>query len=93
MKHTMGLSMVIITMMLLSACNSTDPELQKKYDAISKDMVEQYEVAKREGDKALICRHAGMVSAAYLQAKDEATFAKWKAIEKRDCKDAGVYAQ
>jgi len=37
-----------------------------------------------------ICVQAGMVSAAYLQANDEPNYQKWKAIEKTDCKTAGL---
>ena len=33
---------------------------------------------------------AGMVSAAFLQAKDEENYKKWKAIEKDEAKRAGV---
>jgi len=33
---------------------------------------------------------AGLVSAAYLQAKDEANYNKWKEIEKEDARAAGM---
>jgi hypothetical protein len=54
------------------------------------DSVAQYDIAKRNGTRIDACVHAGMVSAAMLQAKDEAGFKKWKATEKADCRRAGV---
>jgi hypothetical protein len=38
---------------------------------VASDAVEQYRIAERQGDKMQICVQAGLVSAAYLQAKDE----------------------
>ena len=49
------------------------------------DSIRQYEIAKRSGTKMDACVHAGFVSAACIQAKDEASYRKWKAIEKADC--------
>jgi hypothetical protein len=57
---------------------------------IAGDFTEQYEIAKRQGSKVDVCVHAGIVAAAYLQAKDEPSYAKWKATEKADCAAAGV---
>ena len=53
---------------------------------VAKDAETQYIIAKREGDKTQICVQAMGVSAAYLQAKDERNYKKWKQIEKQDCK-------
>jgi len=36
------------------------------------------------------CVHAGMVAAAYLQAKDQGSYARWKEVERQDCNAAGV---
>lgn len=57
---------------------------------VARDSVEQYEIAKRQGDPMMVCVQAGMVSAAWLQAKNEAEYKKWKDIEKDDCKKAGL---
>jgi hypothetical protein len=57
---------------------------------VSADVVQQYEIAKRQGDKIQICVQAGIVSAAYLQEKNEASYRQWKAIEKADCSSAGI---
>lgn len=57
---------------------------------VAADSVAQYEIAKKSDDKIQICVQAGMVSAAYLQAKDEPNFLKWKDVEKTDCAAAGM---
>jgi hypothetical protein len=57
---------------------------------VAADSVAQYEIAKRGGTAIDVCVHAGFVSAAFLQAKDETNYQKWKAIEKTDCDRAGV---
>jgi predicted GNAT family acetyltransferase len=60
------------------------------YEKVANDAVDQYQIAKRGGSVIDICVQAGFVSAAYLQAKDEANYQKWKEIEKVDCAAAGV---
>lgn len=57
---------------------------------VSVDAVDQYNIAKRQGDKIQICVQAGIVSASYLQEKNEAKYNEWKAIEKSDCVSAGI---
>lgn len=63
---------------------------QQIYDTVADDAVEQYQIATRQGDKMQICVQAGFVSAAYLQAKDEANYNEWKKIEKVRCETAGI---
>lgn len=65
-------------------------DMQKIENQVAVDAVKQYDIAKRQGDKIQACVQAGMVSAAYLQAKDESNYQKWKDIEKDDCRAAGV---
>ena len=57
---------------------------------VATDAVNQYNIAKRQGDPVQICVQAGMVSAAYLQAKDESNYQAWTRTEAQDCKRAGV---
>ena len=57
---------------------------------VAAEAVDQYQIAKRGNDPIQTCVQAGMVVAAFLQAKDEASFQKWQAIEKVDCAAAGV---
>lgn len=65
-------------------------EMSKIEDQVAADSVNQYNIAKRQGDTMQICVQAGLVSAAYLQAKDEANYQHWKKIEDSDCRAAGV---
>lgn len=59
-------------------------------DKVAQDAVEQYNMVKRHGSPVEICVHAGMVSAAFAQAKDEENYARWKSIERADCRAAGM---
>lgn len=75
----------------LTGCDqAVEAQMDSTYDKVSSDMVAQYDIAKKQGDPMQTCVQAGMVSAAYLQAKDEAKYNEWKAIEKTDCKAAGI---
>ena len=62
-------------------------QIEKK---VAEDTVQQYNIAKNQGNKLQTCVQAGMVSAAYLQAKDQTNYNKWKKIERSDCKAAGM---
>lgn len=84
----------ITILSLLFAFQSCDKLVENQMADIEKkvaeDSVSQYNIAKRQGDKIQICVQAGLVSAAYLQAKDEAKYSEWKSIESADCKAAGI---
>ncbi len=57
---------------------------------VATDSVAQYNITKQSGTAMDQCAHAGLVAAAYLQAKDQSSYATWKAVERRDCDAAGV---
>jgi len=65
-------------------------DLQKIENQVALDAEKQYEIAKRGGDKMQTYVQASMVATAYLQAKDEVNYNKWKAIEKEEAKNAGM---
>lgn len=65
-------------------------DMQKIKNQVATDAVNQYQIAKRQGDLIPLCVQAGMVSAAYLQAKDEPNYREWKETESYDCERAGV---
>ncbi|GMV31883.1 MAG: hypothetical protein AMXMBFR59_40080 [Rhodanobacteraceae bacterium] len=67
-----------------------EANLSKIEAHVATDAVSQYEIAKRQGDPIQICVQAGFVSAAYLQAKDEAKYRAWKRTESEDCEHAGI---
>lgn len=54
------------------------------------EAIEQYNIAKRSGTVMEACEHARLVRAAYLQAKDEPNYQKWKDTERTDCRIAGM---
>ena len=65
-------------------------DLQGIHNQVASDAVKQYEMTLRSGTPIDICVHAGLVSASYLQAKDESNYQRWKLTEAADCARAGV---
>lgn len=65
-------------------------DMQQIENQVALDAEEQYDIAKRGGDKIQTYVQAGLVAAAYLQAKDETNYNKWKEIEKEEAKNAGM---
>lgn len=63
------------------------------YRKVATDAEERYQIARRQGDPIQVCVQAGMVSAAWLQAKDEAQYGAWKTQQKTDCAKAGMPQQ
>lgn len=57
---------------------------------VAKDSITQYEMTERSGSSIDKCVHAGLVAAAFLQAKDETNYRKWKSLESSDCEAAGI---
>ncbi len=64
--------------------------MQDIENKVAADAVTQYNIAKNQGDKTQVCVQAMGVSAAYLQAKDDSNYNKWKDIEKSNCHTAGM---
>lgn len=65
-------------------------DMNNIYNQVANDAVKQYEMAQRSGTPIDICVQAGLVSASYLQAKDESNYQRWKRTEGADCARAGV---
>lgn len=65
-------------------------DMQKIQNKVAADSAAQYDIALRNGTAMDRCVQAGMVTAAYLQAQDEANYQKWKIVEANDCASAGV---
>lgn len=64
--------------------------MERIHRQVATDAVKQYEIAKRSGTAIDAYVHAGLVAAAYLQAKDEINYQKWKRIEASEARTAGV---
>lgn len=62
------------------------------YQKVADDSIAQYGMVKRNGTKIEVCVHAGMVAAAFLQAKNEEQYIVWKKTQKADCAKAGMPA-
>lgn len=80
----------VIMLMAKGSQKGTTMAMQGVTNQVANDMVEQYNIAKQQGDKIQTCVQAGIVSAAYLQAKDQPNYNQWKATQKQDCRKAGV---
>lgn len=69
---------------------NTTSFMQDAENKVAIDAVQEYEIVKRNGSAIDICVHASFVAAAYLQAKDEANYQRWKITENDDCRKARV---
>lgn len=65
-------------------------EMKRIEQQVADDAVQQYGIVKRNGSPMDTCVQAGMVAAAYVQAKDEANYQRWRATEQVECVAAGV---
>ena len=70
--------------------NSNFEEINKQ---VTRDVIKQYEIAKRSGTAMDRYVQAGLVAAVFLQAKDEANYRAWKSIERIDGFEAGVLTE
>jgi hypothetical protein len=67
-----------------------DIVLAEPYQKVIDDAIKQYEIVKRNGSAQDRYASASMVCQAYLQAKDETNYTKWKAIQKEEANAAGL---
>ena len=67
--------------------------MQKIENHVAEDAVAQYNIARESGFTVHRCVQAGIVAAAYLQAKDQGNYREWKGIERTDCEAAGMPEQ
>ncbi len=90
MKLFQGVLCLLATLSV-AGCDKVEDAIQKDMqEDIAKDLIEQYEIAKRQGNKMDTCTHAGAVAMTYLSAKDEANYAKWTATQNAECTAAGL---
>jgi hypothetical protein len=92
MKNILIFSSLLLSLSL-SGCDVeslANSEMQNIENQVAEDAVRQYEIAKRSGTAIDAYVHAGIVSAAYLQAEDEENYKKWKAIEKEQAVALGI---
>jgi len=62
------------------------PEVTRTIEQqVAEDAVDQYNITRQLGTAIDQCVQAGMVSAAYLQANVQSSYAAWKEVKRRDC--------
>jgi hypothetical protein len=87
--------MVIIILISFGGRDFMSTMLSNSIDSIelevANEAIDQYDIAKRNGDKLQAYLQAGIISAAFLQAKDEENYKKWKNIEKQEAKNVGIH--
>lgn len=67
-----------------------NPQMNAITDKVARDAVDKYNMAKETGSAIDICVQAGLVEAAWLQAKNQTEYKNWHAIKQSDCKKAGM---
>ncbi len=80
---------LIVLASVVSAC-SGQAYLEDIHKQVAADAVTQYQITSRSGSAMDKCVQAGLVAAAFLQAKDEPYYKGWKERETADCKAVGV---
>ena len=72
------------------ATKTAEQRQQDRAYKVADDYIQKYEIALQQGDEMQICVQARLVSTAFLNAKDQEQYNKWKAVESQRCEEAGV---
>lgn len=77
-------SLVIFAVTFLAIMKGVDWIAMRNVDegrvALARSAEAEYEIATRAGDTGKACLRAGMAADAYLSAKQEANYLRWKAV-------------
>ena len=76
-----------------STTDSNEVTTDSNKNKVVADAVDQYHIANRSGTPIDQCVRARVVTAAYLQAKDEDNYKIWKETEATDCGAVGMPPQ
>jgi hypothetical protein len=68
----------------------TGNSIEDIYKKVALDAVGEYTITSRSGSAVDRCVQAGVVAAAFLQAKNGAAYEQWKITEASDCRAAGI---
>ncbi len=92
MKSVLRSALLVSAIFAMPACDQiADDQLQAINDKVAADTVEQYNIAKTSGGSSIdLCVQAGMVAAAFLQAKNDTEYSRWKMQQDSDCRVAKV---
>ncbi len=90
-------ALVVIFVLALSgwwvtqgAVASSSSVIDRVAGGVAADQVQAYRIASTTGSAVDACVQAGVVKAAYLQAKSEPDYAHWTEVEREDCQRAGI---
>ena len=82
---------ILLSCLFLFSCDKLiEKEMNSIHRQVINDSIQQLNIAIKGGDPIDICVYAGLVSAAYLQAKDEEGYIKAKELENKACENAGI---
>lgn len=94
-KVIFGFFIIIFLISLLIGVAMPSPEevdkaIEDIETQVAKDAEQQFRISERNGSAIDRCVQAGFVSAAWLQANNEAKYQEWKQVEYKECNRAGV---
>lgn len=82
---SIALTVAVIALLLWTLGRTVDRQNIQIYGQLTDDAVSKYMIVKRNGPPSRLCISANYVTNAYLEAKNEAEYKKWKEIEAHDC--------
>ena len=91
-----GILVSFAAFIVLTGCDRKQQQaalMDDIYKQVVDDAVAQYAIVRRRGNEIDLCVHAGLVAAAYLQARGEKNYTEWKRTERINCESAGVPLQ
>ena len=87
----LGIFLYIFYNMFLGGAEREAAQTMREIEnQVAQDSIVQYNIAKRNGSQMEVCTYAGMVAAAWMQAKNEAEYARWRQIQSQECRAAGI---
>lgn len=93
LKIIVGAIILIIALSFVFG-GDIDEQVKKELSTIeiqvAKDAEKQYEIVRKNGVSIESYTQASLVAAAYLQAKDEENYNKWKQIADEEAKKVGL---
>lgn len=90
-KIILTILLALFVLGILADAPQTASDTLKPFQAqVAQDFEAQYAAVVQNGTPIDRCVRAGLVAEGYLQASDNANFAKWMDVKEADCKAANV---
>lgn len=91
LKTVAVLFIIFLAIGLLTPSPDEVEEVMNEANAtVAADFESQYFTVQQNGTMVDRCVRAGLVADGYLQANDNANYAKWMKVRTSDCKAAGI---